>query len=93
VSTRLRLGRVVGIGLAAGYTSAWAGTLFVALQDHSGEVLAPGGHGALETAVMTLIAITQPLGLLAGVVLGSPVTGRAGIILFWCVAERIAPRL
>ena len=39
-----------------------------------------------DQALATLIAITQPLGLLAAALLGSATSGRAGIILFWCVA-------
>ncbi len=72
--------------VASGYGVAWAGSLAVALQDHSGDVAGPQGHGAFETAGMVLVGITQPLGMLAAPLLGNGSSGRGGIVLFWCVA-------
>jgi hypothetical protein len=83
---KIHIGRVVAVALAATWVLLWSGSLAVALQDHSHEVVGPAGHGSFEAAFMTLVGITQPLGLLAGVVLGQGPSGRAGIVLVWCVA-------
>jgi hypothetical protein len=85
--TRARVGFWAAVVAAAVYLTAWGVSLTVALQDHADEVLGPNGHGALEAAVATLVGITQPLGLLAGLLLTFPASsGKAGIVVVWCVA-------
>jgi hypothetical protein len=84
---KTKLGRWIAVLAGLTYVAAWAASLVVALRDHSREVLPPDGHGTLEAAYMTLVGITQPLGLLAGPLL-APVepSGRPGTVLLWCVA-------
>ena len=72
---------------ALAWLATWAWSLVVALQDHSREVLPPDGHGILEGAYLALVAISQPLGLLAGPIVGAMApSGRPATVLFWLVA-------
>jgi hypothetical protein len=85
--TSARVGRWVAVVASVAYLAVWGVSLTVALQDHSHEVMRPDGHGKLEAAVLTLVGITQPLGLLAGLIVGSSAaSGRAGIVGVWVFA-------
>jgi hypothetical protein len=85
--TKANVSRWAILAAAAAYFVVWSVSLAVALQDHSRELVPPDGHGALEVAFLTLVAITQPLGMLAGPIVGSfAQSGRTGVVLVWLVA-------
>jgi hypothetical protein len=87
VKTKPTASRCATAALGALYFVVWAASLLWALRGDSSEFGRPGGHSSLEVAYFTLVGITQPLGLLAGVLLSSwAPSGRIGITLFWCVA-------
>jgi hypothetical protein len=83
---KVSVGRMAIVLLAAAYVLVWGSSLVVALQNHADEVLEPAGHGALETSFIVLSGITRPVGMLAHVILNPAPSGRAGIVVLWCVA-------
>src|SRR5262245_47472232 len=74
------------MALVTAYVAVWMASLVAALRAPSQETLGPAGHGMVEGAVMVLIGISQPLGLLASTILSSAPSGRAGLVLLWCIA-------
>jgi hypothetical protein len=84
---KAKVARWVVTAVALVWFTTWASSLVVALRDHSREVLPADGHGTLEAAYLILVAISQPLGLLAGPIVGALApSGKTGIVLFWLVA-------
>ncbi len=84
---KAKVGRWLITAVALLWLAAWASSLVVALGDHSREVLPADGHGTLEAAYLILVALSQPLGLLAGPIVGAVApSGRTGTVLLWLVA-------